>query len=110
MATRKIRKNDTVKILTGKHRNEIGTVKSIDWETMKVVVTGINQKKKAIRPNPQANQQGGHKMIEKPIDYSNVALYDTAEKTIVKVGVKEVDGKRVRFNKKTDKLIDTEVK
>ena len=110
MATRKIRINDPVKILAGKHKNEIGNVKSIDWEAGKVIVSNINLKKKSIRPNPQANQQGGHKMIEKPIDYSNVALYDSQEKKIVKVGVKVVDGKRVRFNKKTDKLIDIEVK
>ena len=42
-------------------------------------------KKKAIRPNPQANEKGGHRMVERPIDYSNVALYDAASNKAVKV-------------------------
>ena len=109
MATLKIKRDDTVIVTAGDDKGKTGTVKEIT--NGKVLVSGINMKKKAIRPNPQANEKGGHRMVERPIDYSNVALYDAASNKAVKVAVKaQDDGKRVRVNRASGELIDGEVK
>ena len=109
MATLKIKKDDTVIITAGDDKGKTGTVKEVT--NGKILVSGINMKKKAIRPNPQANEKGGHRMVERPVDYSNVALYDTASSKAVKVAVKtQEDGKRVRVNRASGELIDGEAK
>ena len=109
MAVLKIKKNDTVKIIAGKDKGKTGLVKCIDGD--RILVGGINLKKKAIRPNPQANEKGGHRSIEHSVHYSNVALFDTKAEAIVKVAVKTLDdGTRVRVNRKNGEKIDGEDK
>jgi large subunit ribosomal protein L24 len=51
-----------------------------------------------------ANQAGGLIEKEAPIDISNVMLVHDGQPT--RVGFKEVDGKKVRYAKKTGKVID----
>ncbi len=100
----KIRKSDEVIVLTGKDRGKRGVVKQrvgVDY----VVVEGVNVAKKAMRPNPMTGATGG--IVDKlmPIHVSNVALFNPATGKADRVGVKEVDGKKVRIFKSTGEVV-----
>lgn len=91
----KIRKGDEVIVLTGRDRKRRGTVLDrIDADH--VLVEGVNVVKKHTKPNPMANNPGG--IVEKtmPIHVSNIALFNPATGKGDRVGVKEVDGRKVR--------------
>ena len=64
---------DTVTIISGFHKNEIGEVTKIDRKTGKIIVKGINFKVKHIKPNTK-NEIGETKQFEAPIHHSNVKL------------------------------------
>ena len=99
----KIKKGDTVKVITGKYKDKEGKVISVDAAAHKVVVEGVNKVKKNTKPNA-ANQQGGIVEKEAPIDISNV-MY-SAKGVAVRVGFEIRDGKKYRVNKKTGEVID----
>lgn len=101
MSLSKIQKNDRVKIIVGKDKGKLGTVKKLDHPYC--YVEGLNLVSKCVKANPRANEQGGIRKIEAPIHVSNVALVDKEDK-IIKVGIKVLeDGKKVRMDKKTKK-------
>ena len=108
----KLKKDDEVIILTGKGKGRRGTVNRVIIKDgkKKLFVDGINLIKKHVRPNPQANQQGGILEQEAPIDVSNVAIYNPATKKADRVGFKLVqDGdktKKVRIFRSTGEQID----
>ena len=64
---------DTVKIISGFHKNEIGEVIKINRNTGKIIVQGINFKFKHVKPNTD-NEIGEIKQFEAPIHHSNVKL------------------------------------
>lgn len=64
---------DTVKIISGFHKNETGEIISINKKTGKIVVKGINFKFKHIKPRTE-NEVGEIKQFEAPIHHSNVKL------------------------------------
>ena len=107
MSTMKIKKGDTVKIIAGKDKGQVGKVTSIDVANHKVYVEGKNIVKKHTKPNA-ANQQGGIVNQESPIDISNVAL--VVKDNTTKVGFKYVESDKglvkVRVAKKTGEVID----
>jgi large subunit ribosomal protein L24 len=101
----KIRKGDTVVVLSGKDKGRQGTVLSVDGE--KITVENINKSKKHQKPNPQRNVPGG--IVEKtmPLHISKVAIWNMGAKKADRVGVKTLnDGKRVRFFKSNGEVID----
>ena len=109
MAVQKIRKNDTVIVLAGGDKGKTGVVQHIDEG--RIIVQGINVKKKAIRANAQTGEKGGHRSVERSIDISNVAFYDTQTSQKISIAVKTLEnGDRVRMNKKTGETIDDEAK
>jgi large subunit ribosomal protein L24 len=100
----KIRKNDEVIVLTGKDKGKRGVVQqrvSADY----IVVDGVNVAKKAVKPNPMTGATGG--IVDKlmPIHVSNVAIFNAATGKADRVGVKLVDGKRVRVYKSTGEVV-----
>lgn len=100
----KIRKGDEVIVLTGKDKGKRGVVQQrVDAEH--VVVDGINVAKKAVKPNPMTGASGG--IVDKlmPIHVSNVALFNAATGKADRVGVKLVDGKRVRVYKSSGEVV-----
>lgn len=103
MAMTKIKKGDTVKVIAGKDKDKEGKVISVNKEKHTVLVEGINMVTKHTKPSA-SNQQGGIVNQEAPIDASNVMLLHKGEPT--RVGFKFVDGKKVRFAKKTGDVID----
>jgi len=96
----KIKKGDNVIVIAGKDKNKEGKVLAVD--NGKVLVEGINVVKKSTKPN-QANQQGGIVEKEAFIDASNV-MYCVNGKG-VRVGFKDENGKKVRFNKANGEVI-----
>lgn len=102
MAAR-IRRGDTVQVLTGRSRGMSGTVLRVDRGTSRLVIERVNMVKKHQKPNNR-NAQGGIIEMEAPIAISNVALLHNGEPT--KVGFRMVDGRKVRWSKKHDEAID----
>jgi len=104
MATKiKIRKGDTVRVITGSQKGSEGQVLSIFKEKNKALVEGVNLVKKHNKPNAQ-NPQGGITEKEAPIDISNLSLVTSDGKT-TRVGFRTEEGKKVRYAKKTDEVI-----
>ena len=95
----KIRKGDTVVVLTGRDKGKRGVV-TLRKDDDHLLVEGVNLVKKHTKPNPMAGTTGG--IVEKamPIHQSNVAIYNAATGKADRVGVKLLaDGKKVRVYK-----------
>ena len=103
MATFKIKKGDTVKVIAGKDNGKEGKVLSVDAKNNKVVVEGVNVIKKHTKPSV-ANQNGGIITKEAAIDASNVMYVHKGKAT--RVGFKIENDKKVRFAKSTGEVID----
>ena len=69
----KIKKGDTVKIISGDDKGKTGEVLAVMPKTGKVIVKGCKLAKKAIKPDSEKNPDGGFINKEMPIDISNVA-------------------------------------
>ena len=102
MPKMKIKKNDTVIILSGDEKGKTGVVKQALPKDNKVVVEGLNMVKRHTKPS-QTNP-GGIVSKEAAIHVSNVAIVSDGKAT--KVGYKTVDGKKVRVARKTGAVID----
>jgi large subunit ribosomal protein L24 len=74
-------------------------------DELHVVVEGVNMVKKAVKPNPMTGAVGGIVDKTMPINVSNVALFNAATGKADRVGVKVVDGKRVRVYKSTGEVV-----
>lgn len=99
----KIKKGDTVKVITGKDKDKEGKVLSVDKKKAKVLVEGINMVTKHAKPSA-ANQNGGIIQKEAPIDISNVMYLHKGKPT--RVGFRFENDKKVRFAKSTGEVID----
>ena len=98
----KLRKGDTVIVLTGKDKGKQGEISALAPKDNKAVVDGVNV---AIRHTKQsATSQGGRIPKAMPIDLSNLALVDKNGKA-TRVGFRMEDGKKVRFAKTTGEAI-----
>ena len=101
----KIKKDDTVQVISGKSKGEVGQVLRVDREKQRVYVKGVNMQMKHTKPR-RADQKGGIIPIEGPIHISNVLLYDPAEKRGVRVRVQTMgDGVKNRVSAKTGQVI-----
>jgi large subunit ribosomal protein L24 len=103
-----IRKGDEVIVLAGRDKKRRGVVlrrMSADY----VLVEGINIVKKHVKPNPMANNPGG--IIEKtmPIHISNVALFNPEKGRGDRVGIAEVDGRKVRVFRSNGAVVGAKV-
>ena len=103
----KIRKGDTVVVLSGKDKGRQGTVLAIDGE--KITVENINKAKKHQKPRQgkQAPVPGGIVDKAMPLHISKGAIWNVGAKKADRVGIKVLnDGKRVRFFKSNGEVID----
>lgn len=69
-----IRRNDTVKVISGRDKGKQGRVLRVFPNDRKVLVEHVGMVKKNVRPNPQRNVKGGIAEQESRIDISNVML------------------------------------
>jgi large subunit ribosomal protein L24 len=104
MAAAKIRKGDTVVILTGKDKGKTGEVIRSMPKDSKVIVSGVNVHARHRKPT-QLNPQGGIERKEAPLHVSNVAIA-TGDGKPTRVRFEERDGKKVRVAAKTGELIN----
>jgi len=103
----KIRRDDKVKILTGKDRGKIGKVLKVDQKSNRMLVEKINMTKHHQRPNAQ-NRQGGIVEREAPIRLANAMLM--CNKCMMPIRVKMhrlEDGKKVRVCRKCNEVMDS---
>ena len=103
MATLKIKKGDTVRVIAGKDNGKEGKVVSIDRKNGRVLVEGINMVTKHTKPS-MSNQNGGIVKQEAFIDASNVMYLHNGKAT--RVGFKMDGDKKVRYAKSTGDVID----
>jgi len=102
----KIKKGDTVAVLTGRDRGKRGTVVRV-YADDRVLVEGINVVKRHTRPNPQAGIAGGIVEKEALLQISNVALFNPMTQKPDRVGIRVLeDGRKVRFFKSNGEVVD----
>lgn len=102
-----VRKNDQVKVISGKDRGKLGKVLRIDAAKMKAIVEGINFKKKHTRANPAKGVQAGITQQEAPIRTSCLMIVcpECGKQTRVKHSALE-DGSRQRICAKCGGTLD----
>jgi large subunit ribosomal protein L24 len=112
MAARmKIRRDDTVKVITGKDKGKTGRVLRTEPGRDRVVVEGVNvqkrhQRPRTLRDTQRAQEQGGVIEVEASIHISNVMLLDPKSGDPTRVAIKREGGRRVRIAKRSGVEID----
>lgn len=102
----RIKKDDKVKIITGKDKGKIGKVLKVVNKDSRMVVENINIVKSHQKPNMK-NPQGGIISKEAPIDFSNVMLMCNHCMSPIRIKMKTLeDGKKVRVCPKCKETID----
>jgi large subunit ribosomal protein L24 len=105
MATAKIRKGDTVVVLSGKDKGKTGEVIRSMPKESRVVVSGVNVAARHRKPS-QVNPQGGIERKEAPLHVSKVAIADPKSGKATRVRFEDRDGKKVRVAAKSGELIN----
>ena len=107
MALRRLRKDDTVMIMTGKERGKTGKVLRVFPGKSRAIVEGINFIQKHTRPNPQKNVKGGILPKESPIHLSNLMVVCKRCNKRTRTGFSEVrGGQKARVCRKCNELLD----
>ena len=105
----RIKKDDTVKVITGRDKGKTGRVLHVDRDTGKVLVEGVSLVKRHTRPNPSRQIKGGIAERESPINISNVMIV-TSGGVATRVGYRmESTGtatRRVRVACKGGEILD----
>ncbi|MCV3554575.1 50S ribosomal protein L24 [Pediococcus ethanolidurans] len=100
-----VKNGDKVRVISGKEKGKEGTIIKTLAKKNRVVVEGLSKVKKHQKASNE-NPQGGILDVEAAIDASNVMLIDPSTNEPTRVGYKVVDGKKVRFAKKSGETID----
>ncbi len=105
MSLARLRKGDTVVVISGKDKGKKGKILKLDAELGKVVVEGVNLVKRHMRPTPK-NPQGGILEREAAIFWSKVMPVDpkTGKGTRVRTG-KDDKGHKIRVAVKSGEEI-----
>ncbi|TAL59284.1 MAG: 50S ribosomal protein L24 [Bacteroidetes bacterium] len=105
MAKLKIKKGDTVKVVAGDDKGKQGRVLSVNKETLRAIVEGINMATKHTKPTAK-NTKGGIIHQEASVHLSNLMLID-AQGNTTRVGrrIDETTDKLVRYSKKSGEAI-----
>lgn len=99
----KIKKGDSVKVISGSNKGATGNVLEIIAKSGKAIVEGVNLAKKHTKPTQ--DNPGGINEIAQPIDISNLAFVDPKSGEPTRVGYRIEDGKSVRYSKKSGETI-----
>ena len=99
---KKVKKGDKVLIISGNNRGREGKVLKVLPGADKVIVEGVNMRKRHTRPT-QKLPQGGILEIEAPIHISNVKVIAPKSNVATRIGIKVLkDGSKVRYGKHKD--------
>ena len=103
----KIRKGDTVEVISGKDAGKQGRVLVVDRSRERLVIEGVNMIKRHTRPNPQKNIKGGVVEREAPIHASNVMVISPDSGKRSRIGFRVLDdGRKVRVAKVDGAILD----
>ncbi len=98
-----LRKGDMVMVVSGADKGKKGNVVEVILGKHRVIVEDVNIVKKHRKPTQ--NTPGGIIEIPAPIHISNVMLVDPKSGEPTRIGRKNVDGKNVRYSKKSGEII-----
>jgi large subunit ribosomal protein L24 len=106
-----LKKEDTVKVISGRDRGKTGRVLQVDRETGRVLVEHVMMIKRHTRPNPQKQIKGGIAERESPINSSNLMIVCPGCNKAVRVAhhVEQLAGgksRRTRVCRKCGQLLD----
>ena len=105
MTKLKIKKNDTVVVLTGEDKGKTGKVLKVLVDKQRAIVEGVNMVNKSAKPSAK-NPQGGFVKQEASIHISNISLIDPTSGKPTRVAMKvNEEGKKVRIAKKSGEEI-----
>ena len=106
----RIRRDDSVKVISGKDSGKTGRVLRVEPKRERVFVEGLAMQKRHQRPRTLRDVQGGAEggVIERegPIHVSNVMLLDPTTNEPTRIGVRRENGHRIRVARRTGNLID----
>ena len=101
----RIRRGDRVRVIRGNHRGQEGTVLRVDREKGRVVVEGVNYRKRHRKPSA-LDPEGGIITFEAPIHASNVMLIDPASGDPTRIRMQQAaDGSRERVAVRSGRVI-----
>ena len=101
----KIKRGDTVVVISGKEKGKRGEVERVIPAKERIVVSGVNVRTRHARPSQQ-NQEGMY-TFEAPIHVSNVMLVDPDSGEPTRIGYRFTDsGEKIRVSKRSGKDID----
>ena len=104
----KIKKGDTVEVVSGKDAGKQGRVLVVDRDRDRLVIEGVNMIKRHTRPNPQKNVKGGIVEREAPIHASNVMVVSPDSGQRSRIGIRVLDdGRKVRVAKVDGAILDS---
>lgn len=102
----RLRKGDTVQVITGKDKGKTGEVLRTLPNENRVIVEGVNMRTRHVKPT-QEGESGRIVTEEASLHASNVMIYSTDKKVTSRVElITEKDGSKKRRLKKTGEVID----
>ncbi|MBP3299190.1 MAG: 50S ribosomal protein L24 [Muribaculaceae bacterium] len=104
MAKYHIKKGDEVIVIAGDDKGKKGRVLEVIVKKGRAIVEGVNIIKKSTKPTAKY-PQGGIVEMEAPVNVSNLSLIDPKSGKATRIGYKFVDGKKVRYSKKSGEEI-----
>lgn len=90
-----VKTGDTVVVISGDDKGAKGKVLAVSPKEGKVIVEGINQVKKHVKPRKMGDQ-GGIVTAEAPMYASKVQIYCSGCKKATRIAHKDEDGKKIR--------------
>ena len=103
----RIRKNDTVEVISGRDRGKRGKVLVVLPDKGRLLVQGVNFIKRHTRPNPQKNIKGGIAEREAPIHVSNVMIVSPEDDKRTRIGFRVMpDGRKARIGRRGGEVLD----
>ena len=99
----RLRKNDSVMIMSGKDRGKVGRILRFDAAKGRAYIEGLNMVKKAVKPKSQ-NDKGGITEVEASINLSNLRILNKEGKPD-RIGYRIENGRKVRFCKKSGETL-----
>jgi large subunit ribosomal protein L24 len=99
-----IKKGDRVQVISGDYKGQTGEVLEVFPDKYRAIVDNVNLRKKHRKPTQ--NNPGGIVEIAAPIHLSNLMLLDPKTGEPTRIGRKEVDGKLVRYAKKSGEIFN----
>ncbi len=100
----KVRKDDMVRVISGKDRGKTGRVLRVDPKAQRVFVEGVAVRKRHMRPRTM-QEQGGVIESEGPVHVSNVMLIDPKSGEPTRVGITRENGRRARVARRSGEEI-----